>query len=110
MSNYIKLVQNDTRPSLVITLTDEVSGQPINITGCVVLLKFRLAGETVLKGTVIGQVVDGVNGLCVFHWSTVPDILNGEPGIYQGELEIQFTDGTVQSAWDILKFKLREEF
>ena len=110
MSNTIKLVQNDTRPSLVITLTDEVSGQPINITGCTVLLKFRRMGETTLKGTIIGQVIDGSVGLAIYHWSSVPDILDGEPGMYQGEISIQFPDGTTQSAFDLLKFKLRAEF
>ena len=110
MFNYIKLVQNDTRPSLVITLTDENTGQPINITGCVIRMYFRLAGEVELTGTIIGQVINGNNGLCIFHWASVPDILAGEPGVYQGEIEIEFPDTTKQTAWEILKFKMREEF
>lgn len=110
MSTYIKLVQNDDRPSLVVTLTDEESGEPINITGCEIRLYFRLAGETALKGIIPGQVLNGATGLGIFHWSSVPDILDGEPGVYQGEIKIIFPDGTVQTAWDILKFKLREKF
>ena len=108
MAEKIKLVQNDTRPSLIATLTDETSGTAINIAGAVPRLKFRALGATVLTDTLVGTVTDGANGLCLFNWS--PLSLAGAPGDYEGEIELTFADGKVQTVYDILKFKLRKEF
>lgn len=110
MANVIKLVRGDTRPSLVITLTDQTTNTPINLTGTTPVLKFRMVNETVLVGEVPGAVVDPVNGVCVFHWSLVPGILDGEPGSYEGEVEIRYQDGTVQTVYGTLRFYLREQF
>lgn len=110
MSTVIKLVQNDTRPSLVVNFIDKSSGEVINITGCIIRMKFRQVGETTLTATLTGSVLDGNTGLGVFHWSSSPGVLSGEAGMYEGELEIFFPDGTSQSAFDVLKFKMREEF
>lgn len=108
MTEKIKLVQNDTRPALVTTLTDETNGLAVNITGATVRMKFRAVGATVLTDTLVGTVTDGANGLCLFNWSALS--LSGTPGDYEGEIEITFADGKVQTVYDILKFKLRKEF
>jgi hypothetical protein len=34
----------------------------------------------------------------------------GEAGDYEGEIQITFVDGTIQTVYDLLKFKLREDF
>lgn len=106
----IRLVQGDTRPPLVVTLTDETSGSPINISGATVRLKFREVGKTDLTATIIGAVIDGPNGVAVFNWSSVPTALAGDPGDYEGEIEVTFSDSTVQTVYDLLKFKVRPEF
>ena len=108
MAEKIKLVQSDTRPALVVTLTDETTGLPINIMGGTPRLKFRAFGATVLTDTLIGSVTDGLSGRCVFNWS--PISLAGEPGDYEGEIEVTFADARVQTVYDLLKFKLRREF
>ena len=110
MANVIKLVQGDTRPSLVITLTDKTTGTPLNLTGTSPVLKFREAGMAELIGIVPGSVVDPENGICVFHWSQVPNILSGPPGNYEGEVEIVYSDTTVQTVYDQLYFYLREQY
>jgi len=46
MTDKIKLVQGDTRPAIVCTITDETTGDPVNITGATVVLKFRPVGTT----------------------------------------------------------------
>ena len=48
--------------------------------------------------------------MVAFYWSTDPTALDGPPGDYEGEIEINFSDGTIQTVYDPLKFKLREEF
>lgn len=110
MTDKIKLVQGDTKPTLVCTLTDEVTGDPIVITGATVRLKFRQVGSTTLTATIIGAVTNGAEGIVAFYWTTVPTALDGPPGEYEGEIEITFADGSIQTVYDLLKFKLRSEF
>jgi len=110
MAEKIKLVQGDNRPSLVCTITDENTDAPISIDGALVRLKFRETGSTELKSTLTGSVVDGANGIVVFHWFQDPQALNGQPGPYEGEIEITFPDGQVQTLYQLLKFQLREDF
>ena len=126
MAEKIKLVQGDTRPQLVLSLTDETTGSPIDVSAAAVRLKFRAAGESTLIATltatpVPGRVledgsidftdpfnVSGRGGRCVVNWSQ--QALANPAGDYEGEIEITFSDNTVQTVYGILKFKLRGEF
>jgi hypothetical protein len=110
MAEKLKLVQGDTRPAIVCTLTDEITGDPISIGGATPRLKFRAAGAEALTATLIGTVTDGANGGCVFFPASQPGMLQVEPGDYEAEIEITFADGQVQTVYDVLKFKVRQEF
>ena len=110
MSEKIRLVRNDTRPALVCTITDETTGAAVNITGATVRLKFRAAGAETLTATVIGSVTNGVGGQMAFYPATAPAMLAGEPGDYEGEIEITFPDAQIQTVYDLLKFKIRQDF
>jgi hypothetical protein len=110
MAEKIKLVQGDTKPVLVCNITDDVTGLPMTITGATVRLKFREAGALELTATVTGVVTDGAAGQVVFYPASAPEMLQGQPGDYEGEIEITFADNTIQSVYDILKFKVREDF
>lgn len=110
MADKIKLVQGDTKPALVCTITDETTGEPIGLTGATVRLKFRAAGATELTATVVGTVTNGAAGQVAFYPASAPGMLQGEPGDYEGEIEITFADSTVQTVYDLLKFKVREDF
>jgi hypothetical protein len=110
MAEKIKLVQGDTKPALVCNITDEITGNAIALTGATVLLKFRAVGSADLTATVTGSVTDGVNGQVAFYPASAPAMLLGEAGDYEGEIQITFSDGTIQTVYDLLKFKLREDF
>ena len=110
MAEKIKLVQGDTKPALVCNITDEITGNPIGLTGATVLLKFRAAGATELTATVTGTVTDGPNGQVAFYPASAPAMLAGEAGDYEGEIEITFSDGQIQTVYDTLRFKVREDF
>jgi hypothetical protein len=110
MADKIKLVQGDTRPALICTISDENTGNAVSITGATVRLKFRAVGETTLRGTLTGVVLNGGAGQVGFYWSTDPTILDGAAGDYEGEIEIIFPDNTIQTVYDPIKFKLREDF
>jgi hypothetical protein len=110
MAEKIKLVQGDTKPALVCNITDEITGNAIALTGATVLLKFRAVGSTTLTSTVTGSITDGANGQVAFYPASAPEMLAGEAGDYEGEIQITFVDGTIQTVYDLLKFKLREDF
>lgn len=110
MAEKIKLVQGDTKPALVCNITDETTGEAINLTGATVRLKFRAAGATVLTATVVGTVTDASAGQVAFYPASAPQMLQGEAGDYEGEIEITFSDNTVQTVYDLLKFRVREDF
>lgn len=108
MSEQIKLVQGDTRPQVQVTLTDDTTGLPIQITGATVRMRFRAAGSSTVLSTLVGTVTDGVKGTAVFQWPV--GSLSVDEGAYEGEIEITFADATVQTVYEILKFKLRAQF
>jgi len=110
MTDKIKLVKDDTRPSLVCNITDDTTGAVINITGATVKLYFRAVGSTTLQATVTGSITDGPNGQVTFYPSSAPAMLSGDAGDYEGEIEITFSDGTIQTVYDTLKFKIRADF
>jgi hypothetical protein len=110
MTDKIKLVKDDTRPALVCTITDDTTGEALNLTGCAISLKFRALGADTLQATVVGAVTDGPAGQVVFYPASNPVMLQGEAGDYEGEIEIVFADGQIQTVYDTLKFKVREDF
>jgi hypothetical protein len=110
MTEKIKLVRNDTRPALVCTISDQTTGQPINLTGCVVRLRFREAGASEVKAIVVGLISNSQGGQVIFYPASAPEMLADSSGDYEGEIEITFSDNTVQTVFDLLKFRVREDF
>lgn len=108
MSEKIKLVQGDTRPQVKVTLTDDTTGLPIDITRGTLRMRFRAAGSDTVLSTLVGTIVDGPGGVGVFQWPV--GALSVEPGDYEGEVEVTFEDLTVQTVYDLLLFKLRAQF
>lgn len=108
-TDRIYLVQGDiNRPQVQATITDENTGAIIDITGATVLLKFRQVGSSTLQATITGTVTSGSGGVVVFPMTE--EALSGPGGEYEGEIEIEFTGGSVQTVYDLLKFRVREQF
>jgi hypothetical protein len=110
MADKIKLVQGNSRPALVCTITDENTGNAVSLSGATCLLKFRELASSTLKATLTGTVTNAAAGEVTFYWASVPGSLDGDPGEYEGEIEITFSDGQKQTVYDVIKFKLREDF
>ena len=118
----INLVQGDTKPELNFTIRDSataVSGKTldeddsstweiINITGYTIKLKFKAINTTTVLFTEALGITSAAGGTCYMIWPA--DSLDITAGIYEGELEL--TDGSekVQTVYDKLKFKVREQF
>ncbi|MET3134956.1 hypothetical protein AAKU55_005259 [Oxalobacteraceae bacterium GrIS 1.11] len=127
MGEKIRLVAGDTRPQLVFSITDDVTGLPIDLShpATSVALKFRKIGARDIKATMAcgklsGRLdamggIDyadaygppGAGGRAFMDWSA--SALDAE-GEYEGELEITFFDGGVQTLYETLKFKVRSQY
>ncbi len=110
MTTRIKLVQGDTFPSIRVTLTDETSGAPIDLTGATVTMHFRAVGEAAPLFSLVATVYpsEAVLGKAVFTWG--PTSLNQTPGDYEGEVEVYWaSSGARQTVYEFLKFRLRED-
>lgn len=126
MAEKIKLVQGDSRPALVVSLTDQNSGAPLGLNGATCRLYFRALGEKEILSTLVGVTIpgrvltdgtldftapydlSGAGGRVQFNWGASD--LDRSAGEYEGEIEITFPDGTIQTVYDSMKFKLREQF
>ena len=120
----INLVQGDTNPVLNFTLRDSktaVAGKTldeddsstwaiINITGYSIELKFRAIGSTTALFTEALGITSAAGGTCYMIWPA--DSLDIAAGMYEGELQItdNSTPARVQTVYDKLKFKVREQF
>ena len=110
MASTFKYVQGDTGPQIKVALTEEDSGDPVDLTGATVTLHFRAAGEAaVLFSRALYINPDTAqNGEAVLQWET--DDLNQEAGAYEGEIEVVRSNGIRETLYDKLKFKIREDF
>ena len=121
----INLVQGDTSPQLNFTLRDSktaITTDPvtildeddsstwaiINISGYSIELKFRAINSTTILSTVALGITSAAGGTCYMIWPA--DSLDVAAGIYEGELQLTDGSGKVQTVYDKLKFKIREQF
>lgn len=112
MADIIKLVRGDNRPFVRLTLTDTDTEDPINLTGATIVVYFRKAGTTTVLETL---TCTGENGGAlttdgVIEFSFPGTALDVAAGSYEGEVEITYSGGDIQTLYDILKFKVREQF
>jgi len=93
-ADVIRLVEGDEKPVIVVTLTDDLTGSPIDLSlsTTVVTIKFRESGTT-------GQI----------QFNFAGGVLDVDPGMYEGEIVINF-NGEVQTVYDTLRFTVRESF
>lgn len=120
-SDTIQLVVGDTLPLLTITLRDAnqaVAGSvldpqnaatwaPINLVGATVKLKIRELGSATVKTVLTCSISNASGG----------EVTTGFPtgtldtaGTFEGEIEITFLDGGIQTLVDLLKLKVRADF
>jgi hypothetical protein len=128
-SSRIKLVQGDTRPQIKAVISDETTGNIVDISGATVLLKFRAGGTTATLFSLTGYLQPGIEdadgnvtqnlvgetyalagsgGRVAFQF--LAGQLNIEPGYYEGEIEVTFSDSSIQTVYAPLKFQLRAQF
>ncbi len=127
MTKKIRLVQGDTRPQLVFSLTDDNTDLPVDLSdsGTVAVVKFRESGADTVKATMSCFKLTGIEledgtisyaapydalgrgGRLYMDWSA--DALD-TAGSFEAEVEITFSDGGVLTAYDQAKFQIREQY
>lgn len=111
MSNpTIKLVKDDTAPDVDVQLVDAVTGLPINVSnaGDVVRMYFRQEGSSTIKATITATKPNGgADGIVRFAWSAGDLDTAGE---FEGEIEITFNTGKIQTIFETIEFSVRADF
>ena len=104
------LVQGDTGPQIKVTVTRDETGDLVDMTGATVYLKLRKKPSNTLLLTLTATDVGTnlTNGIAIFVFSDGD--LDIEPGNYEGEIEINFTDGSKETIYETLDFFVREDF
>jgi hypothetical protein len=118
----IQLVKGDTLPELNLTLRDSNTAAtgttlddddastwaPIDLTGATVRLKFKALGSTDVKSTIsMAKHAPHTDGKVFMQW---PVGVLDTAGTFTGEVEVTYGDGSVQTVFDQLKFKVREDY
>lgn len=109
-TNVIRLVRGDSKPFIILTLTDDITGGPIDLSAfnTSVVVRFRKAGTTDVLSTIsTTKISNGTTGQVQFDFSG--GVLNVEPGAYEGEVQINFGNQP-QTVYDIIRFRVRENF
>lgn len=128
MTNKAGLVQNDTGPSLIFTIADNQTGEPIDISGGSAVMHLRKVGETEVKesmdlvlvagierqnwaGTVTLSTaspynVAGSGGRVRLDWSATALDTVGE---FEGEIEVTTANGRHFTVDRKARFRVRGE-
>ena len=120
-SETIKLVTGDTEPMLTITLRDAntaAPGQtldendsntwaPIDLTGATVRLRMRAIGSSTVKSVLTMAISNALNGVVTTNF---PTGTLDTAGTFEGEIELTYPTGGIQTLQDLIKFKIRKDF
>jgi glutamine phosphoribosylpyrophosphate amidotransferase len=108
MAEKIKLVQGDNAPDLYVTLVNSSTNTKLNVSTASVVMKFREQYGTELKAEITGTKPNGgSDGVVSFTW---PDGALDTAGNFEGEIEITYQDGKIQTIYEVLKFIVRNQF
>ena len=104
-----ELVQNDTTKQFKATLTRE-DGTVIDCGGGSVRMYFRKKGtKTILSTLTAADAGTNLqNGIAIFTFE--PTDLNIEPDYYEGQIEMTFSNGLVESVTELLQFQVKPDF
>ncbi len=128
-----KMVQNDQMPEVWLSLTDDITQDPIDVSdvGTAVYAYIREVGQKIIKDTIVCDKLPGVviriddetgaqtistvppydtpgrGGRVAIIWNE--DTLD-KAGTFQAEISVVFPDARVMTWFDLLQFQVREQF
>lgn len=109
MATQINLVQGDNRPYVKLTFTLP-DGTPVDLSDAAtnVFIHFKSAeADEVLTTLTATKISGGSTGIVTFNFPGTS--LEVKPGLYEGEVEIQFGTNDVQTIYEPLQFYVRKK-
>ena len=107
----IYLVQGDTGPQIYIQVTRDGTGAAVDVSGGTARLKVRKKGtETILFTLVASDVGDLLSEGKLYFSLDGGQLATITPGAYEGELELTFTDSTIETVYEKVDIVIREDF
>lgn len=104
------LVQGDVGPQIKATLRRQDTDELIDLTGCDVFFKMRAKGSTAviltLTAVTTGDYLE--NGEAIFVFNDGDLDLN--KGFYEGEIQVDFSDDSVETVYQTMDIYIREDF
>lgn len=110
MADVIRLVKGDSKPIVIVTLTNDVTGSPLDVSSAAVsvAVRFRKTGTTTLLSTIpCSKVNTGSDGKVQFDFSGGV-LSNVDAGSYEGEIVVTTSGAGTQTVYDLLQFRVRD--
>lgn len=110
MADVIRLVSGDAKPVIVLTLSDDATGSPIDLSpsGTTVAVRFRKKDSTVLIATIpANNLTDGTDGKVQFDFSGGA-LVGATAGSYEGEVVVTTAGVGTQTVFERLTFRVRD--
>lgn len=102
------LVQGDIGTQVKATIYRDDDGSAVDLTGATVRFKFRKKGTTTVLTTLTPASADLPNGIVIFQFGSGD--LDVDQGEYEAEIEATWSDGRIETRYDLIEFYVREDF
>jgi hypothetical protein len=109
--DMIYLVKDDNGSQLECRITRNDTNAPVDLTGATALLKFRKSRTTTVLFTLTNITIAPVDlpaGQALFQFSGAN--LDLPSGLYEGEVQITFSNSNVETVYEIINFQVRGDF
>jgi len=106
----IFLVNGDNKPQVQVNLTRADTQAVVNCVGATCTLKIRARGATATLFTVTASNngTNLQNGILLFTLGA--NLTNIDAGAYEGEVNVVFNGGDIETVYELVDFVVREEF
>lgn len=104
------LVKGDTASQIKATITKDGTTTAIDLSTATTRLKFRKKRGTSVLSTITSTATaqDKANGIALFVFGA--GTLDVDEGAYEGEIEITYSDSSIESVYEVIEFHVRDDF
>lgn len=104
------LVQGDIGSQIAATITREDNNEAVDLTDATAVLKFRKKGTTTILSTLtfVSTAAQKSNGVAVFSFTE--SSLDVDEGKYEGEIQVTFDSGAIETVYEVEDFYVRADF
>jgi hypothetical protein len=110
MADVIRLVSGDSKPVIVLTLSDDATGAAVDLSAATVSVSVRFrktGGDTLIATIAASNLTDGTDGKVQFDFSGGA-LVGAVPGSYEGEVVVTTTGVGTQTVFEKLTFRVRD--